>query len=339
MLSLIPLFGMAFLLLCFSTNTANAQIAEDVCVLYSENFHHGNDGSSFFDITLIDGPDISGSYIGWCVDPYSGPPPYQGDGDCATDLYSSLSPPYNNIDQETWNKINWILNNKNGYDNTVIQPAIWYLITGDKSAWTWRCGAACEELAAAADPTFEPGCGETLAVILIGPYAGNISLREGRDDGWQDFIIEIPNDCEEPGTGRFTGGGHQIRVGEARVTRGFTIHCDLLLSNNLEINWGGNQFHMEEHIPPVTCTDDPNIHQEPPVAPVDTIIGVGTGRYNGADGYTVEFTFIDAGEPGRNDQAALKVYETANTSNVVLDVSLQPITGGNIQAHYDQPHK
>ena len=29
--------------------------------------------------------------------------------------------------------------------------------------------------------------------------------------------------------GRFTGGGHQLRVGDARVTRGLTIHCDLLL--------------------------------------------------------------------------------------------------------------
>jgi len=139
--------------------------------------------------------------------------------------------------------------------------------------------------------------------------------------------------------GRFTGGGHQLRVGEARVTRGLTIHCDLLLSNNLEVNWGGNQFHMTEHLETVACTDDPLIDQTPPPAPLDTLIGVGTGRYNGDDGYTIEFTLVDYGEPGSSDRAALLIYETANPTNVVLNVPLQVLSGGNLQAHYDQPHK
>ena len=130
-----------------------------------------------------------------------------------------------------------------------------------------------------------------------------------------------------------------MRVGDARVTRGLTIHCDLLLSNNLEVNWGGNQFHMTEHLTTVACTDDPAIIQAPPPAPLDTLIGVGTGRYNGDDGYTIEFTLVDYGEPGRSDQAALRIYETANPANVVLDVPLQLLAGGNLQAHYDQPHK
>jgi hypothetical protein len=139
--------------------------------------------------------------------------------------------------------------------------------------------------------------------------------------------------------GRFTGGGHQIRVDGVRVTRGLTIHCDLLLSNNLEINWNGNRFHMTEHMTTVICSDDPNIIQDPPPAPLDTLVGVGTGRYNGTDGFTLEFTLVDAGEPGRDDQARFLVYETANSTNVVLDVPLQTLTGGNLQAHYDQPHK
>ncbi len=148
-----------------------------------------------------------------------------------------------------------------------------------------------------------------------------------------------PN-CFQPALGRFTGGGHQIRVGDVRVTRGFTLHCDILLSNNLEVNWGGNSFHMTEYPSSVTCLDDPLVNPVPPPAPVDTIIGVSAGRYNGVDGYTIEFTFVDAGEPGTSgpDKAALKIYETANPSNVVLNVPLQPITGGNVQAHYDQPH-
>lgn len=153
------------------------------------------------------------------------------------------------------------------------------------------------------------------------------------------FTVTIPAlGCVDLSTGRFTGGGHQIRIDGVRVTRGLTIHCDLLLSNNLEVNWLGNQFHMTEHLTTVECSDDPAIIQAPPPAPLDTLIGVGTGRYNGTAGYTIEFTLVDAGEPGTSDKAALHIYNTT-TGTVVLDVPLQLMTGGNLQAHYDQPHK
>jgi hypothetical protein len=72
------------------------------------------------------------------------------------------------------------------------------------------------------------------------------------------------------------------------------------------------------------------------VAPVNTIVGKGTGRYDGVDGYTIEFTLIDNGEPGIYDAAGFKIYETANPSNVVLNVPVQVVTSGNIQAHVDQ---
>ena len=138
-----------------------------------------------------------------------------------------------------------------------------------------------------------------------------------------------------PATGRFTGGGFQITSAGVKVTRGFTIHCDLLLSNNLEINWNGHRFHMNEHTTTVSCTDGAPV-QAPPAAPVDTIVGVGTGRYDGVDGYTIEFTLVDGGEPGGDDMAALRVY---NGSGDVLNIPLTTIDGGNIQAHFDQPHK
>lgn len=157
------------------------------------------------------------------------------------------------------------------------------------------------------------------------------------------ILVEVPElDCDPPeveANGRFTGGGHQIRVDGVRVTRGLTIHCDLLLSNNLEINWNGNQFHMLEHLTTVACTDDPDITQAPPPAPLDTLIGTGEGRYNGDEGFSIEFTLVDQGEPGRDDQMAIHIYETANPSNVILDIPLQTLSGGNLQAHYDQPHK
>lgn len=151
--------------------------------------------------------------------------------------------------------------------------------------------------------------------------------------------VTIPGDCSLIGTGRFTGGGSQISIGDVRITKGLTIHCDLLLSNNLEVNWGGHQFHMEDHIQTVACTDDPNIIQSPPAAPLDTLVGVGLGRYDGVDGFTIKFTLIDAGEPGSSDSAALLIYETANPGNVVLNLPLTHLSGGNLQAHFDQPHK
>ena len=159
--------------------------------------------------------------------------------------------------------------------------------------------------------------------------------------GGQTTSITVPIPLEpcdsEVANGRFTGGGHQIRVDGVRVTRGLTIHCDLLLSNNLEINWQGNQFHMTEHMTTVSCTDDPDIIQEPPPAPIDTLIGIGLGRYNGVDGYTIAFTLVDAGEPGVDDKMAILI--TDGGGGTVLDVPLQLMDGGNLQAHYDQPHK
>jgi hypothetical protein len=153
---------------------------------------------------------------------------------------------------------------------------------------------------------------------------------------WVDLIVP---ECGRTGEGRFTGGGSQVRVGDVRVTRGLTIHCDLLLSNNLEVNWGGKKFHMTEHLTTVECSHDPSIIQAPPAAPLDALIGVGTGRYNGDDGYTIEFTLRDYGEPGTDDKMAIKIYQTANPANVVLNVPLQNLSGGNLQAHFDQPHK
>ncbi len=160
------------------------------------------------------------------------------------------------------------------------------------------------------------------------------------DDSPNSIVpVCVALDLIQEGTGRFTGGGHLITEEGFRVSLGLTIHCDLLLSNNLEVNWPDNKFHMTEHELTVDCLDSPDIMQHPPSAPLDTLIGVGTGRYNGQDGFTIEFTLIDDGEPGRKDMASLLIYETANPSNVVLNVPLQEMDGGNLQAHYDQPHK
>jgi len=184
------------------------------------------------------------------------------------------------------------------------------------------------------------GSGRGDLVTVTAQAVGNWQPGDYPGGQSSSVVVTIPEEpCNQPGLGRFTGGGHQIKVDGVRVTRGLTIHCDLLLSNNLEVNWNGNQFHMTEHLTTVACTDDPDIVQAPPDAPLDTLVGVGTGRYNGVDGFTIQFTLVDAGEPGTLDKAALYIFETANPANVVLDVPLQLLEGGNLQAHYDQPHK
>jgi hypothetical protein len=135
-------------------------------------------------------------------------------------------------------------------------------------------------------------------------------------------------------TGRFTGGGRNLGVGGLSVTTGLELDCDLTPPNNLEINWGGgDRFHMEA-FQTVTCLLIGN--PKPPTAPINEMIGTGTGRYDGADGYTVSFTLIDNGEPGRKDMLSFLIYETANPANVVLDLPLQSLTKGNLQAHLDQ---
>jgi hypothetical protein len=142
-----------------------------------------------------------------------------------------------------------------------------------------------------------------------------------------------------PGTGRFTGGGKQVGGNGLTVTKGLELDCDLNPSNNLEINWqdnaGAHQFHMLD-FKSANCFLNPAFSPTPPNAPINTMIGKGTGRFDGTDGYTVEFTLEDHGEPGGNDRAGFKVYLTANPSVVILSFPIQVMTDGNLQAHVDQ---
>ena len=140
-------------------------------------------------------------------------------------------------------------------------------------------------------------------------------------------------------TGRFTGGGGQlVTIGQIYVTRGFTLHCDILLSNNLEINWPGNKWHTDKPFTAVACLDDPAINPDPPPAPVDTYVGDGSGSLNGVGGARARIVLKDSGERGGvNDFASIQVWDANGV--LVLDLPLSPLTNGNIQAHFDQPHR
>lgn len=179
------------------------------------------------------------------------------------------------------------------------------------------------------------GSSTSSSATVTGTVSGS---TDGECDG---TLVEFFNvqDPPPPALGRMTGGGSQIVLpGDVRITRGFTIHCDITLSNNIEINWAGNRWHLDKPITSALCTDDPSISPYPPAAPFDTFYGTGIGRLNGVDGARIEFTFADAGEPGgKNDRAAIRIWDADN--NLVLDIPYQFLTRGNVQAHYDQPHK
>ena len=159
------------------------------------------------------------------------------------------------------------------------------------------------------------------------------------DSDYNDYMFSIEPQSIELLNGRMTGGGGKVESSDNQdVTYGFTLHCDITLSNNLEINWPGHKWHLSKPITLAQCLDDPAIEPHPPVAPFDTFNGEGLGELDGAQGSKVVFTLIDDGEGSKSgDKVALKVYAPDGVT-VVLDVPLQLAPDGNIQAHYDQPH-
>lgn len=137
--------------------------------------------------------------------------------------------------------------------------------------------------------------------------------------------------------GRLTGGGVKATGsdGEA-VTLGLTLHCDILLSNNLEVNWKGHQWHLTKPIVSSRCSNEQN-DAPPPASPIDTFEGTAFGSLDGVADSRIEFNFQDHGEPGSGDMIELTIYEPGS-STVALHVPLQALNVGNLQMHYDQPH-
>jgi hypothetical protein len=183
-----------------------------------------------------------------------------------------------------------------------------------------------------------------LSIILAAAFAGGCSDDPTRPSELVPQFTESGGgctvECEEEGIpGRMTGGGGSITLGDVSVSKGLTLHCDITLSNNLEINWAGNRWHLDKPISSANCVDDPAVDPAPPPAPFDTFNGTAVGRLNGVDGYSITFSFQDAGEPGgKNDKAGLTIMAPDGVT-MVLHVPFGFTTRGNLQAHYDQPHR
>jgi hypothetical protein len=149
-------------------------------------------------------------------------------------------------------------------------------------------------------------------------------------EGFNLVTCRVPQPPSAPG--RMTGGGSVFESDGTRVTHGMELHCDVAdLPNNLEINWAGNRFHLQ-NLTSAFCYKDPLINAQHPTNIFNTYVGSGTGDYNGVAGATASFTFTDAGEPGRNDHATITIKDVLG--NTVLTVS-GFLNNGNQQAHVD----
>ncbi len=81
----------------------------------------------------------------------------------------------------------------------------------------------------------------------------------------------------------------------------------------------------------IECTNDGLGGPGHPRATSNTARFRGTGRLNNQPGYAFEARVIDRGEPGRNDQYAIRVWRVSDGKEFIkLD---QKLSGGNIQIH------
>lgn len=158
-------------------------------------------GESYWWTYLYDFPpgeyDVGeGYYIGWCVDEghYINP----GREYYPVTLYSSYDPNMPAYFQDPdWDKVNYIVNNKQGaWDD--VQEAIWHFINGsigglyggtDPDVW------AMINAANANGEGFEPGCGQSIAVLCD---AG---------EGIQHTFIEVNQPVPEASTLLLFGSG------------------------------------------------------------------------------------------------------------------------------------
>src|SRR5207247_9594560 len=127
--------------------------------------------------------------------------------------------------------------------------------------------------------------------------------------------------------GRMTGGGNVSLARGQQATFGLELHCrSTVLPNNLEVNWGGNRFHLES-LDSSACFDNPDISPNPPFGRFDTLTAIGTGRYNEVPGATAVWTIADAGEPGKNDTVEITITSVGGTG--VFSIPKTNISGGN----------
>lgn len=141
-----------------------------------------------------------------------------------------------------------------------------------------------------------------------------------------------------------TGGGRVVNGTGDRAFYGFNLQCGKLtaspgVGNHLNIVGNtetGERFHFQlTALTVATCdwTGDP----APPAADFNRFTGRGTGQAQESggpmtSGYTIDFVFVDNGEPGTADQASFTIRGPSGAV-VYTTGGLVTVGNGNLQAH------
>lgn len=115
--------------------------------------------------------------------------------------------------------------------------------------------------------------------------------------------------------------------GSRQYTWGGSISCDGVAKKSFE--YKDHQRNVAFKLATVTsvvCSTTAGVGQGQPRAGFNTLVLIGRS----SDGKRVEATFIDAGEPGRNDTVDIKVFNAGGTQISSVSGNLG---GGNLQAH------
>ncbi|HEX5617343.1 MAG TPA: Ig-like domain-containing protein, partial [Solirubrobacteraceae bacterium] len=128
--------------------------------------------------------------------------------------------------------------------------------------------------------------------------------------------------------GRLTGGGW-LRTDDGKSHHQVHLACTAAEGGTLRIDAPAGRFVLE-HVDFALCVDDPALDSGGPRAGWEIHRGSGTGSFNGAGGYTIEWVLTDEGEPGRSDGWSIVVRDPVGRIVLSEDGSLD---GGNHQAH------
>ena len=244
-----------------------------------------------------------GTYTGWCVDTEYGIDRTQT---YLVNLYSSYSPPagFEGVD---WNRINYVLNNKDAGTADDIQAVLWYIVSGDwltDAAWGYTHTAEADAILADAQANgaaYEPGANDILAVICL-PVDPD---GEGPETRAQMLVIEVPiPPPEEPrGRGKVTGGG-QCVVGEHKEIPSASYGFNAMWFSRDpapkgEINYVDHTTGQHVHVHILTYLE---VWEDLPgnkPHPLRKAIFGGPDVYTGLD---VDVYVEDNGEPGKKDK-------------------------------------
>jgi hypothetical protein len=140
----------------------------------------------------------------------------------------------------------------------------------------------------------------------------------------------------QPQSGRMTGGGRVLMTSGALDIE-FELRCQPSGEKNLEVNWNGGKFKLE-NLTSALCYQDPSIADPKPPkgkgekneATFNTYQGKGTGRLNNVSGASATWTLTDQGEPGKKDTVSIQIRDR---NNVLVVNASGRLVDGNIETH------